>query len=121
MFGDFALPGFERPPIETPSLRVNPWVVVAIAVSMFVFLVFVVREMVTARRAAAVGSTTAPRLVGQVGLVTTALDPSGTVRVDSERWSAVSDSGEPIPEGEEVIVTDIEGLTLKVFKAPEGI
>ena len=121
MFGDFALPGFERQPIETPSLRVNPWVVGAIAASMFAFLVFVVREMVTARRAAAAGSTTPPRLLGQVGMVTTALDPGGTVRVDSERWSAVSDSGEPILEAEEVVVTEIEGLTLKVFKAPKGI
>ena len=34
-------------------------------------------------------------------------------------WSAVSDNGEPIPEGEEVVVAEVEGLTLKVFKASE--
>ena len=45
----------------------------------------------------------------------------GSVRVASELWTAVSDSGKTIPEGEEVIVLDREGLTLKVFKAPNDI
>ena len=58
-------------------------------------------------------------MVGQLGLATTALDPSGTVRVASEQWSAVSDSGEEIGEGEEVMVVEADGLTLKVFRAPE--
>jgi membrane-bound serine protease (ClpP class) len=56
-------------------------------------------------------------LVGQSGVTISALDPKGTVRVAGERWSAVSDSEESIPEGEEVIVSDVEGLILMVFKA----
>jgi membrane-bound serine protease (ClpP class) len=82
-----------------------------------VFL-FVFRGMVAARRSAGAGSTTAPTLVGQLGLSTTALDPGGTVRVASEQWTAVSDSGEEIGEGEEVMVVEADGLTLKVFRAP---
>jgi membrane-bound ClpP family serine protease len=34
-------------------------------------------------------------------------------------WSAVSDSGRPIEEGVEVIVVDVDGLTLKVFEASD--
>ena len=60
-------------------------------------------------------------LVGKVGTATTALDPRGTVQVAGELWSAVSDSGEQIPEGEEVMVLEVEGLTLKVFKTSNGI
>lgn len=59
-------------------------------------------------------------VVGRTGYTTTALDPRGRVRVDGELWSAASDSGKPIGEGAEVIVTDVDGLTLKVFEASEA-
>ena len=55
-------------------------------------------------------------LVGQTGYTSTALEPRGTVQVASELWSAVSDSGQSIEEGAEVMVMDVDGLTLKVFK-----
>ena len=54
-----------------------------------------------------------------MGYTTTALEPRGRVKVDGELWSAVSDSGEPIGEGVEVIVADVDGLTLKVFEVSE--
>ena len=57
--------------------------------------------------------------MGETGAVMTALEPRGVVRVRGESWSAESDSGEPIQQGEEVIVSDVEGLTLKVFKADQ--
>ena len=56
-------------------------------------------------------------IVGSRGTVVRALDPKGTVQVSSENWSAVSDSGESIPEGEEIIVAEVDGLTLKVLEA----
>ena len=56
-------------------------------------------------------------LMGQTGYTVTALEPRGSVHVESELWSAVSDSGRPIGEGVEVIVVDVDGLTLKVFEA----
>ena len=58
-------------------------------------------------------------LVGQTGYTTTALEPRGTVQVASELWSAVSDSGQSIEDGEQVMVVDVDGLTLKVFKTTE--
>ena len=119
LFGGYDLPGFSPPPIPTPSFRTSPWLVAGIAAAMSGVFLFVFRGMVAARRSGGAGSTTAPSLVGQLGLATTALDPSGTVRVASEQWSAVSDSGEEIGEGEEVMVVEADGLTLKVFRAPE--
>ena len=61
--------------------------------------------------------TQTQQLVSQTGYTTMALDPRGNVQMPSGMWSAVSDSGELIEEGAEVIVMDVDGLTLKVIKA----
>ena len=122
VLGGFLLFGGVRPPpIETPSFRVNIWLIVGAASAMFGVLLFVVRELVRAGRLSAAALATGPTLVGETGVVSTDLSPRGTVHVAGEQWSAVSDSGEPVPEGEEVIVSEIEGLTLKVFKASERL
>jgi membrane-bound serine protease (ClpP class) len=55
------------------------------------------------------------RLVGAHGVVKQALAPLGSVQVKSELWSAVAD--EPVPAGEEVVVTRIEGLKIHVARA----
>ena len=107
--------GFSPPAIPTPSFRVSLWVIGAVSGILFAFLVTFFRTILQARRARY--PTTSQKLVGQLGTTTTPLNPRGTVQVASELWSAVSDSGESIPEGEEVIVLEVEGLTLKVFKA----
>ena len=57
------------------------------------------------------------QLVNQTGYTTTALEPRGSVQMPGGQWTAVSDSGEPIEEGVEVIVMEVDGLTLKVIKA----
>ncbi len=58
-------------------------------------------------------------LLGQTGYTTTVLEPRGSVQMASELWSAVSDSGESIEEGVEVMVVDVDGLTLKVLRTDE--
>ena len=55
-------------------------------------------------------------IVGQVGEVRTALDPTGTVQVASELWTAESGTGETIESGESVVVSEVDGLVLKVFR-----
>ena len=61
--------------------------------------------------------TNADRFVGKTGVVITAVDnsiPQGMVKVDNEKWTARSVSGEPIEEGATVTVTAIEGVKLMV-------
>ena len=111
--------GFSPPPITTPSFRVNVWLIVGTAVALFGFLGFVLRDMISARRSGSKAPTTPLSLLGQVGTVSTVLNPHGTIQVASELWSAVSDTGDEIPEGEEVMVTEVDGLTLKVFRPPD--
>ncbi len=109
--------GFGAPPIPEPSFRVNLWIIGIIAAFMAVSLGLFLRE--NRRAKAAEGYPSQVSLVGETGVVVTPLDPRGTVRARGESWSAVSDSGEHIQQGEEVIVSDVEGLTLKVFKADQ--
>ena len=63
--------------------------------------------------------STSRQLVGDTGVTTTALEPRGTVQVASELWTAESDDGDPIPPGEKIVVAEIDGITLKVFRATE--
>ena len=54
-------------------------------------------------------------MVGQTGIAKTELDPNGTVFIKGERWKATSENGR-IEHGEEVMVTGVDGLKLKVVK-----
>jgi len=55
-------------------------------------------------------------LVGCEGVLVTPLRPSGTVEINGERISVVSD-GEPIPKGTRVRVTQVEGNRIVVKAA----
>ena len=116
LVGDFALPGFTPEPLEVPDLRVNPWVVGATTAGLGAILMFLVRSILGARSPGTSEPTSVASLMGQTGTVNAALAPAGTVQVAGELWSAISDSGETIDEGTEVLVTEAEGLTLKVSK-----
>ena len=79
-----------------------------------------IKAMYDARKAGRYASPTDPkRLVGQIGTATTALNPRGSVLIAGEQWTAVSDSGGHVASGEQVIILEVEGLVLKVFKADE--
>ncbi|MCP4139171.1 MAG: nodulation protein NfeD [Chloroflexi bacterium] len=56
-------------------------------------------------------------VVGKTGLAKTDFTPDGTVRVNSELWSAEkANSTESISKGERIEVVSVEGLRLKVKK-----
>ena len=79
-----------------------------------------IKSMYEARKAGKYASPTDPkRLVGQVGTATTALNPRGSVLIAGEQWTAVSDSDIHVASGERVIILEVDGLVLKVFKAEE--
>lgn len=58
-------------------------------------------------------ATREEQVIGKIGRVMNTLDPMGTVNVDSELWTAVTE-GDHIEAGREVIVIDREGLRLIV-------
>jgi membrane-bound serine protease (ClpP class) len=59
-------------------------------------------------------------LIGRTGITKTELAPTGMVQVAGELWSAkVEDRSRTVPAGEDVEVTGVEGLSLKV-RARDG-
>jgi membrane-bound serine protease (ClpP class) len=100
-----------------PLFQVNTGVIIAVAVIFAGILAFVVNRVIAAHRRQA--TTGREELVGKTVTVRTALEPEGTVFYEGEIWTAILDEGEAKP-GEEVIVTELRGLKLKVAKKQKG-
>jgi len=96
-----------------PGIGVSLWLI-ALLTAMFAvllaLLVFVVmrgqkRKVITGQEG----------LTGRIAVVRTALNPEGTVFYAGSFWNAIVREGQ-VEEGEEVIITGIEGLKLQVRK-----
>jgi membrane-bound serine protease (ClpP class) len=116
IFGNLSFRPSPPPLPGAPSFELSLWIIGIVSALMFGSMVLTLRAIRQAKMSP-VYSFAASKVVGQVGKVASELNPRGTVQVAGELWSAESDSGEPIAEGEEVIVLEAEGLTLKVFSA----
>ncbi len=95
------------------GLAISKVTIVATIVPLLAFLfglLYLVRKVLRGKP-----RTGAEGLKGAKGTATTALAPKGTVSLGSELWRAVSVAGD-IPEGAEVLVVEVDGLTLKVKK-----
>ncbi|MBS3783013.1 MAG: nodulation protein NfeD [Anaerolineae bacterium] len=102
---------FTPPSPATPSVRVSPWLIAIMAISIVGFNLVVLRAiLIAARRPPQAG---AERLLGQQGVALTDVAPDGQVRVDLEDWSAVAEEGS-IGAGTPVRVTGIVGVRLQV-------
>ena len=97
-----------------PEVRVSRWLIAGMGSVMVVLAGYMFYTIAVSRRGVATTSTAA--LIGQVGEVTSTLNPIGTVQVASELWSAVSDGEEVIEDGAEVEVMAVEGVRLRVRK-----
>jgi len=96
-----------------PLFRVNTWLIIAMAIIIAAFLVFVGNRVIMAhRRQAATGREEIP---GKTAVVRTRLDPEGSVLFEGELWTALLDEGRAEP-GEEVTIQRYEGLKLYVTK-----
>lgn len=88
----------------------DPWRLVILVVALcvevlevFLWIKFLRRYRVT---------TGAEGMIGELAVVMSALEPEGNVRVRGEIWNARSSV--PVPDGGEVRVAAVEGLTLVV-------
>lgn len=93
--------------------NVNPWTLIVIAIIIIIVFVFVVIWSVKAHQKQV--SAGKEDLLGKTAVVDIALEPKGVVLVEGERWTAITDSGRAELE-EEVIITKVEGLKLRVTK-----
>ncbi|MBI4185890.1 MAG: nodulation protein NfeD [Chloroflexi bacterium] len=97
----------------SPLFRVDPWLIATVTILIAGFFAFVVSRVLGAHhRQPATGRE---GLIGKPAVVKVALNPEGVVMVKGELWRAISESG-PINPGEEVTITNVDGLTLHVNK-----
>ena len=93
--------------------QVSPWSITIIVILIVAFLAIAIIWGIRAHRRQI--SAGREELVGKTAEVKTALKPKGTVFIEGERWTAISEEGRVEPR-EEVIVTKVDGLKLWVTK-----
>jgi membrane-bound serine protease (ClpP class) len=89
---------------------VSPWLIAGVTLASIGFFGLALAAAIRAQRLRA--KVTAETIIGKRGVVTTPVDPVGTVQVESELWTAVAD--EPVGPGEEIEVVGLEGLRARV-------
>ena len=123
LFGDFG--GGKIAPASFPDISVNRWVLVGVGGVFFAAACYVSYEVIMSRvgrrrstgreaNADGDGRSSPNQLVGQIGMVTSAIQPRGVVALADETWSGVSQDGLPIPAGYRVRVVRVDGLVLTV-------
>ena len=98
-------------PTQAPGATINLWVVPVVMLALGALAACIVWAVVRNRSRPVLTGIEA--LIGRVGVAISDLAPRGTVRVDSEVWSAITDV-EPIRAGEYVQIVAVEGVTLWV-------
>ena len=96
---------------SVPNARVSRILLVLVTIKATFWFTIVLRAAMRARRQPV--KTGAHTVIGLEAVVLTPLEPTGTVRVQGEQWSAHSAHG-PVPAGALVKVVDRDGLTLEV-------
>lgn len=95
-------------------LQISRWVIFTVTACLGAFFLFIVGSV--ARTRSLKPSMGQSALIGLSGEARTDLDPDGMVFTFGELWKAHSEAGS-IARGEQVIVTAIDGLLLKVRRA----
>jgi membrane-bound serine protease (ClpP class) len=98
-----------------PELRLGLGFVLPIVLGLSAIVLFLVNLAVKALRSRTV--TGPSGMIGEIGRALTDIAPggAGSVAVHGEIWSAAA--GEPIVRGDEVVVTEVNGLRLEVRTA----
>ena len=99
------------------SIGIDWWVIAIVVVCVVVFFVFVIQAIVRVQKRRQ--PTGADGLIGMIAQVKTPLTPRGTVFVHGELWDATIDEGQADLE-EEVRITEVKGLKLRVTKKQNG-
>lgn len=93
------------------AMEISMEIIILIVVLSAVFFLFAVTMAISAQRRKTV--TGEEGMIGEIGVASTDLNPTGEIKVHGEIWKAESKDGE-IRKGEEVVVTGISNLKLFV-------
>jgi membrane-bound serine protease (ClpP class) len=100
---------------DVPGFQVSRSLISAISVASSLGLMAIIGVALKARKRPVVAGR--EQLVGASGTALSDFEQHGSVFVHSERWNAVTRS--PLREGQAVVVTAIDGLTLEVRPADQ--
>ena len=98
---------------HSPGIEVDRGLIAGVTAGITAFAIFVVGAIIRGQRRRKI--TGAEGMMGRTAVAKTPLDPMGTVLVQGELWTAASEGGTVAP-GEEVIITKVEDLKLRVTK-----
>ena len=93
-----------------PEMRVHLATALAVSIPLGLITAFLMSIAVRARRNKQVSG--AAGLIGEFGIAQSMLAPAGKVFVHGELWDAVSTI--PVAAGDQIVVRQIDGLTLRV-------
>ena len=99
--------------IDLSWFQVDPWLIALVIIVTIALTVFVVWLSIRAHRHQALAGR--EELIGKTAEVLTVMEPKGTVFIQGERWTAISES-DRIEPGEEVIITKVDGLKMWVIR-----
>ena len=121
IFGGLLLfSSFGVPSPTAPSIGVNLWLLGTFAAVFTLLGFWFLRTVVQSRRGGrSIGRPPPSPLIGALGMATEDLSPRGTVYVQSEEWTAVTEGDIFIGKGERVKVLKVEGTQLTVARPDE--
>ncbi len=108
---------FGSPSPTEPSLGVSLWVLIPLAAVVAAVGLWVMMTIVRQHKVERVLDMSPE--IGSEGVATTDLDPRGTVRLNTQIWTAYSKYGSIVHSGEAVRVVAKEGAVLAVVPARE--
>jgi membrane-bound serine protease (ClpP class) len=97
------------PQIGSPDV----WLIIVVIIALAAFIAISVIWGIRAHRQQILAGR--EDLVGKIAEAKTVMKPKGTVFVEGEHWTAISEKGRVEP-GEEVIITKVDGLKLWITK-----
>ncbi|MBE7037073.1 MAG: NfeD family protein [Ruminococcaceae bacterium] len=107
----------------TAVLGLSVWLQILVFLAVSVLVLILAKPFVHRHVNQKVVKTNADRVLDALGTVTVDIDnisSTGQVEVLGQLWSALSESGEPIPKGTIVTVQKIQGVKLLVKINKEG-
>lgn len=98
---------------HSPEVQLDKKIIAGVSAGVTAFAIFVLGAIIGGQRRRK--ATGAEGMIGEIAIAKTYLDPAGTVLAQGELWTAISEDGEIAP-GEEVVITRVEKLKLRVRK-----
>ena len=95
----------------SPGIEISRGLTAGVTAGIAAFFIFVIGAIIRGQRRAK--ATGAEGMVGKLAIAKTPLTPEGKVLAEGELWTARTE-GDRIARGEEVIISKVEGLKLRV-------